>query len=508
MPVWFDIRPRHPSAGRTVAPLAVAVLASTPLIFAPASAQEPIDHAMIQRITAEGMDRSQAPEVFGHLVDVIGPRLAGTPAYNRAAEWTRDWLTARGIADARLDPFDFQRGWTLEKLSAEMTAPRYLPLVAYSEAWSPSTRGVLQGRPVYVGDLSEARIRGMADRIRGAIVLTHRPQTVFTRADRPQPTMFEEAVRTGAPERAPGEMGDLPMRPQEMAELLRELGAGVRLAPTRGEFGTVYVLGNRNAPDDAVPSLVLAAEQYNLLVRLAQAGEPVELRVESRTRYHDDPVSYNVLAEIPGTDPVLKDEVVLLGAHLDSWHSAGGAADNADGVAVAMEAMRILKALDARPRRTIRIALWGAEEQGLIGSRAYVEKYLSGPENAAAHAAHSVYFNDDPGSGPTYGWYMEGNHAAKEIFDAWLEPLKPLGATRNVILGLPSTDHLSFTRVGIPGFSMIKNYENYDTRMHHTNADLHERIRPDDLKQASVVLAVFAWHAAQRDERIPRMAVP
>lgn len=455
---------------------------------------------MVQRITAEGMGNSRALEAFATLTDVLGPRLAGTPAYDRAAVWARDWLAGIGLQDARLDPFPFGRGWSLEALTVEMTAPRYLPLLAYSEAWSPSTEGLLEGTPVYIGDRTEAQIRDMADRLRGAIVLTHRPQTVFTRADRPQPTLFEEAVRTGAPARAPGEMGDMPLGRNEMSALLAELGVGARLAPTRGELGTVYVLGSRNTPEDAVPSLVMAAEQYNLLVRLVQADEPVELRVESRVRFHENTEDHNVLADLPGSDPALGDEVVLLGAHLDSWHSAAGAADNADGVAVAMEAMRILRALEARPRRTIRIALWGAEEQGLLGSRAYVDRYVTGPEDAGTHV---LYLNDDPGSGPTYGWYMEENHAAKPIFDAWLEPLRPLGVTRNVILGIPSTDHLSFLRAGVPGFTMIKNYENYDTRMHHTNADLYERIREEDLKQAAIVLASFAWHAAMRDEAVP-----
>jgi carboxypeptidase Q len=215
-------------------------------------------------------------------------------------------------------------------------------------------------------------------------------------------------------------------------------------------------------------------------------------------------MSRNVLAELPGTDPVLRQEVVLIGAHLDSWHAGVGAADNADGVAVAMEAMRILRALDARPRRTIRIALWGGEEQGLLGSRAHVERHLAGPANAAAREALSVYLNDDPGAGPTYGWYMEGNEAAKSIFDAWLEPLRDLGMRRNVIEGIPSTDQLSFTRVGVPGFTAIKEYREYDTRTHHTNADHHERVREEDLRQSAIVLASFAWHAATREERIPR----
>jgi carboxypeptidase Q len=474
-------------------------------VAAPGAAQrEPIDHAMLASIRAEGLERSQVLDVFDALTTTIGPRLSGSPAYERAAGWTRDWLGAHGLANARLEPFEFGRGWSLDGQTLEMTAPRYAPITGYAEAWTPSTRGLVRGRPIYVGDLSAEEIDAIGHRLRGAIVLALRPQTVFTRADRPQPTASDAPVRTGAPQRAPGEMGTSEVPFNQLTRLLQQYGAAALLRPSRGEHGTVFVLGNRNTPDDAVPSMTVAAEHYNSIVRLVQSGEPVELRIEIRARYHDDATSHNVIAEIPGVDPALRDEVVLLGAHLDSWHSAAGAADNADGVAVAMEAMRILRALDARPRRTIRIALWGGEEQGLLGSRAYVQQHLSGPDSAAARRALAVYLNDDPGSGPTYGWYMEGNDEAKAIFDAWLEPLRDLGVRRNVIEGIPSTDHLSFLRAGVPGFTAIKDYTDYDRRMHHTNADTPERIREVDLRQSAVVLAGFAWHAAMRDQRIPR----
>ncbi|MEX0979635.1 MAG: M20/M25/M40 family metallo-hydrolase, partial [Gemmatimonadota bacterium] len=340
---------------------------------------------------------------------------------------------------------------------------------------------VVEGRPVYIGDWSAARIEAMIPDLTGAIVLTHQPQTVFTREDRPQPTEFDELVRTGAPRRASGETGESRTPLGTMRELLQEAGAAAMLRPSRGEHGTVYVLGNRNHPDDAVPSLVLAAEQYNMLVRMLRAELPVELRVEIQSRYHeDDPRSHNVIAELPGADPELRDEIVLIGAHLDSWHTAAGATDNADGVASAMEAMRILVSLETPPRRTIRIALWGGEEQGLLGSRAHVAEHF--PEGSRGNEAVSVYFNDDPGTGPTYGFYMEENEEAKEIFDAWLKPFVGMGARRNVIQGIPSTDHLSFTRAGIPAFTAIKEYENYDTRTHHTNADHFERVRAADLR--------------------------
>ena len=260
--------------------------------------------------------------------------------------------------------------------------------------------------------------------------------------------------------------------------------------------------GNRTTTNNAVPSVVLAAEHYNMLVRMLQAGVQVQLRIEVGARFDEtDRNSYNVIAEIAGSDPVLRDEVVLVGAHLDSWHTGTGATDNADGVTALMEAMRILKAVNARPRRTIRVALWAGEEQGLLGARAYVDRNF---RDAAARNKLSVYLNDDPGTGATYGFYMQGNDAAKRIFDRWLEPLRELGVRRNVIEGIGSTDHVPFDELGIPAFTVIKDFRNYDTRTRHTNADLADAVQPEDLKQSAIVLAVVAWQAAMRDERIPR----
>jgi Zn-dependent M28 family amino/carboxypeptidase len=217
-----------------------------------------------------------------------------------------------------------------------------------------------------------------------------------------------------------------------------------------------------------------------------------------------DTSGYNIIAELPGTDPRLKDEVVMIGAHLDSWHAATGATDNGDGAVTVMEAMRILKAIGAKPRRTIRVALWGGEEEGLYGSRAWVARHLAGDANRAARDKLSVYFNIDPGYGPVYGFFSEGSDAAKAIFDAWLEPLKDIGMRKNVRAGIGSTDHLSFIAVGVPGFNPIQEYKDYDVRIHHTNMDTMERTRPEDVAQAAVVFASFAYDAAMRDGPFPR----
>ena len=462
-------------------------------------AQEAVDLGMVARIKEEGLQRSRAQELYLTLSDAIGARLTGSPSHMQAARWARERLTEWGLANARLEPFQFGRGWSLEKISVEMTSPRYMPLIAYADAWTPSVGGVVSGRAVYVGDKTSAEIRGMAPALRGAIVLTHLPQTQFIDTDRPQPGLSDQPVRTGNPA-SPSARSTTPTN--ELLPLLQSAGAGVALKPSAYRDGTVGVLGNRNTNPDAVPSISIAAEQYNMLARLAAANVPVALRIELRTRYQNEDLNtYNVIAEIPGTDPALRDQVVLVGAHLDSWHTANGATDNGDGVVAVMEAMRILAAVGAKPRRTIRAALWSGEEQGLLGARAYIEQHLA---SQADRERLAVYLNDDPGSGKTLGFYMEGNTAAKAIFDAWLEPLKDLGVTRNIIEGIGSTDHVPFNDVALPGFNVIKDFDAYDERTRHTNADFPERMTKDELSQSAIVLATFAWHAAMRNERIPR----
>jgi carboxypeptidase Q len=380
-----------------------------------------------------------------------------------------------------------------------MTTPRYVPLIAYADAWSPSTKGVVTGRVVYVGDKTAAQIQAIAGQLRGAIVLTHLPQTQFVDNDRPQPGLNDTPVATGNPT-LPGARSTTPNN--ELMPLLLRAGAAVALRPSAYRDGTVGVTGNRATATDAVPTIVVAGEQYNVLARLAAGGQPVSLRVELRTRsIEDDRNSYNVIAEIPGRDPALRDQVVLMGGHLDSWHTASGATDNADGAVAVMEAIRILGALGAQPRRTIRAALWSGEEQGLLGASAYLMQHFSSP---AGRDQLAVYLNDDPGSGKTLGFYMEGNQAAKAIFDRWLEPLRDLGATRNIIEGIGATDHVPFNEMGLPGFNVIKDFDAYDVRTRHTNADFPERMSDDELRESAIFMATFAWQAATADQKIPR----
>jgi Iap family predicted aminopeptidase len=466
-------------------------------VAAPLAAQVP-DLAMTERIKEEGMRRSQALDLFHTLTDVYGSRLSGSPEHRAAAEWVRDRFAAWGLSEARLEPFEFGPGWSLEKLSIEMTSPRYMPLIGYPDAWSPGVDGVLEGRVVYLGDRSLEQIRAMSDELEGAIVFTNGQQTEFRDFDRPQPGLGE-MVRTGNPPRL---SANAPASMREIGPILESAGAGIRIRPTTYRDGTVGGTGSRTTSPDAVPSLTLSAEQYNMIARLSERGVPVELRIELETAYGADTNTYNVLADIPGTDPAVADEVVLVGAHLDSWHTAVGATDNGDGALAVIEAARILAALEARPRRTIRFALWSGEEQGLLGARAYIERHLQTEEE---RAKLQVYLNDDPGSGRSLGFYMESNDAAKELFDAWLEPLRDLDVTMNVPMPIGSTDHVPFDREGLPAFNVIKDFDSYDRRTRHTNADYPDRMTEDELIQQSVFLAHFAWQAAQMDGRIPRV---
>lgn len=468
----------------------------------PLAAQEPVDSAMNAKIRDEGLNRSQVLRTFSQFTDVYGPRLTGGPAVKAAADYSAGMLKTWGLSDPRLDPWDFGRGWTLEKSTVEMVEPRYMPLIGYPEAWSASTPGDIVATPVFIGNKTQADLDKMKGQLKGAIVLSQPIQDSFERIDRKQPTAFDEAVPIGQPRPAAGASPFI--TPVAMNKAIFDTGAGVVLRPNRGEHGTLFVLGRDNG-DAALPSVILSAEHYNMIARMLDAGVKVKLRVNVQTKFHtDDKNGYNVLAELPGSD--LKDEVVMIGAHLDSWHAGTGAADNADGAAVALEAMRILKSIGAKPRRTIRMALWSGEEEGLIGSNKYVQKYLSGDANKAARDKFDVYFNQDPGSGPIYGWYLENNSAVKPIFDAWLEPFKDLGARKNISQPIGNTDHVSFIRgAGVAAFNAVQDYDLYDTRVHHTNMDTFERVNEKDLKQSAIVLASFAYHAAMRAEKIPNV---
>ena len=481
------------------------------LIAAVGLAQQFADRATFAKILAEGTDRSQVAAVFEHLTIEIGPRLTASPGHKQAAEWMRDRLASYGLANARLEPFKFGRGWTLEKLTVEMIEPRYMPLIGYADGWSPSTAGDIVGTPVFAPVRTAEDVAAVAGRLKGAIFMSQDIMTNFVRKDRPNPSdrSYEPnaaAYATSVGQR-PAAAGTetAAQRAQRMARAVHDAGVGVLLKPSAGEHGTVFVTGRDNGAA-AYPSVTLSAEHYNMVARMLHAKIPVKLRVNVQSKYYDadNGNAYNVIAELPGVDPSLKDEVVMIGGHLDSWHTGVGATDNADGATTVTEAMRILKAVGARPRRTIRVALWGGEEQGLLGSKAWVDAHLAGEANRASREKLDVYFNIDNGTGPIYGFYLQGQNAVEPIFGAWLEPIKAIGARRNTIEPIGSTDHLSFINAGVPGFNPIQDYGDYDIRTHHTNMDTVDRVQEKDIQQAAIAMAWFAYEAAVIDQRIPR----
>jgi carboxypeptidase Q len=453
---------------------------------------------MVSKIKTEALEHSQVAPVFEMLTVNIGPRLTASPAHKRAAEYARDRLISYGLENVHLEGWKFGRGWTLEKLTIEMVEPRYFPLIGYADAWSPSTNGEIIAAPLWIAGKTVDQLPPM----RGAIVMTAPEMTNFIRKDRPQPSdpnyqpmSAAYATSVGAGRGGNGRAGNA----AAMAEALRAAAPGLILKPSAGEHGTVFVTGRDGGPG-AIPTITLSGEHYNMIADMLQHNIPVKLRINLQTKFYDSDNgnAYNVIGELPGSDAVLKDEVVMIGGHLDSWHTGVGATDNADGSTTVMEAMRILKAVGAKPKRTIRVALWGGEEQGLLGSKAWVEQHMAERDKI------DVYYNIDNGTNKIYGFYLQNMESVRKLFDEWLEPMKAIGARRNVIEPVGSTDHLSFINAGIPGFNPIQDYSNYDIRTHHTNMDTNERLDVNDIREAAAVMAWFAYNSAMMEQRIPK----
>ncbi len=490
-------------------------------------AQEKVDLQMVGRIKAEGFTSSQVMETVSFLTDVHGPRLTGSPNMKASGEWARDKLKEWGLVNAQLESWGaFGRGWDTEKFSVEMIEPQYAPLIAYPEAWTPGTEGTVTTTAVYAKIESEADFEKYKGKLAGAIVLTRPPVDAKFHSDPDAERYDEKELADLAMAETPGTPSERAARREEFRRL-RELrdkavkffkaeGATVLLSPSRiGDYGTIFVQGggSRNiGAENGLPSLVLAAEHYNRIVRIIEKGIPVKLSINVQNKFYEtDSLGYNTVAEIPGTDKKLKDEVVMLGGHLDSWHSGTGATDNAAGCAVAMEAVRILKALGVQPRRTIRIALWSGEEQGLLGSRGYVKKHFGDARTMTLtpeHEKFSSYFNLDNGTGKIRGVYLQGNDAVRPIFEAWVKPFFDLGATTLTGRNTGGTDHLAFDALGLPGFQFIQDEMEYETRTHHSNMDVYDHLQSGDLMQASVIMASFVYHAAMREEKLPRKELP
>ncbi len=537
----------------------LAVPAQVP---APATTEK-VDMEMMNKIRKEGMENSKVMDTLSWLTDVHGPRLTGSPKMKAANEWTKAKLTEWGLANAHLEAWGpFGRGWSLERFSAHALEPTYFPLNALPKAWTPSTNGPLVGEVMLLEIKTDADFDKYRGKLKGAIVLTQPMRPVEALFKAPG-TRYNEAellalanaspaagfggggprAQAGAPSQEQFQRFREQMEiARKRTEFLRTEGIGLLVDPsTRGDGGTIFVQSDAGTSREkgatpGTPSIVMGIEHYGRLVRLLQKGIKVKMEVDIKARYHEDDLNaYNTVAEIPGAD--LKDELVMIGGHLDSWHGGTGATDNAAGCAVGMEAVRILQSLGIKPRRTIRIALWSGEEQGLLGSRAYVNQHFAerkavpvpagqppaqqggqqfgggrGPQGPIvlkpAHAKFSAYFNLDNGTGKIRGVYLQGNEAVRPIFRAWLDPFRDLGAATITINNTGGTDHLSFDGVGLPGFQFIQDEIEYDTRTHHSNMDVYERIQPDDMKQAAVVMAAFLYNAAMRDEKLPRKPLP
>jgi len=488
----------------------------------------------VDRIRKEGLYNSKVMDMAFHLTDGSGPRLTNSPGFLRAANWAKDELTKMGMVNATLEPWgDFGQGWEQNRCYIAMTAPYYTPIVAIPRAWTGSTPGkkMISSDVILIKAKDSAELyQNYAGKLKDKIVMVYSRDTLkpsFT-ADGDRYTDEQlDKMANAKPDTTRRQQQNfspevMAARRQQQA-LVRQMDgfykaekpALVLSVNGRGNDGTLFVQNGGSYSKDSTKYyawVMLSSDDYLRIQRLVEAGEKVEMEADVKTKfYNSDIKGYNVVAEIPGTDPVLKNEIVMLGGHLDSWHGATGATDNAAGCSVMMEVMRIIKAAGLQPKRTIRIALWSGEEQGLLGSRAYVKNHFADPADMVLKPEHekvSAYYNLDNGSGKIRGIYLQGNAAAGPIFAKWLEPFNDLGAKTVTINNTGGTDHQAFDGVGIPGFQFIQDPLEYDTRTHHTNMDTYDHLVPDDLKQAATIVAAFVYNTAQRDEKIPRKELP
>lgn len=550
---------------RFFANILVFVLLFQTFVFAqttaPAKAIYTAPKADIDKIMDEGMNRSQVMNHIGYLTDVIGGRLTNSPAQRRASEWAKENFTKWGMK-SYLEPFGpWGRGWSLKSFNIALTEPTYQTVLAFPNAWSPSTKGVVTSEVIFMDINDEKDFEKYKGKLKGKIVMISAPRELKNDpaglgapfsddelnklANYVKPTAaVKTQEQTDASQLA---FAKRLVALFKMQRMVADEGAAVLIENSQRGSGGAVMVHNANliAPADPniiktltgvtpwmkeaepyiIPTITMANEDYDRLARLIRQGITPKMTVDIQSQYHDeDMMAYNTLAEIPGTDPKLKDEVVMLGAHLDSWHAGTGATDNAAGSGAMMEAVRILMATGLKPRRTIRVALWSGEEQGLNGSKAYVEKHFAtlpkptkevpkpAPIKGADYEKLSAYFNMDNGAGKIRGIYLMENAAAKPIFDEWFKPFNSLGAKTTTLMSRGSTDHVSFDSVGLSGFGFIQDPLNYSLdfgmRTHHTNQDKFDRIDSENMKQAATVIAAFVYQAAMMDEKIPRKTQP
>jgi len=504
--------------------------------------QEKVDLETITRIRYEGFHNSKVMDYANGLMDSIGERLTGSPNMKRANEWTRDQLTAMGLSNAHLEPWGpFGRGWANQYVNVRMTSPDIAPLLVYAKAWTPGTNGVVTGKCIRVNIEKKEDFDKYKGKLAGMILIFGPDAEVKPIIEAPYKRYTDDDLAKTAEYQIPGErpafrFADFVKRQQfvkEMNQFLADEKVLAVIDHSRGTAGggTVFVQSGgsyKTGETATIPQLTMASEHWSRIARLLDKKKDVTLELNvTNTFYDDDPMQYDTIAELPGTDK--KDEVVMLGAHLDSWHAGTGATDNGAGTIVMMEAMRILKTLDIKPRRTIRIGLWSGEEEGLLGSQGYVEQHFgsrppmddpgmkgmptlmrreAGPVTVKPEQAKvSGYFNVDNGTGKIRGIYLQENEAVEPIFEAWMRPFKDLDMTTITMRNTGGTDHQSFDAVGIPGFQFIQDPVEYESRTHHSNMDVYDRLQPEDLKQMAVIVASFVYNTAMRDQMLPRKPI-
>lgn len=522
-------------------PLRILSLLCTVSVLA--VAQEKLDLATLHKIKDEAFQHSQVMETMFELTDVHGPRLTNSPNYFAAADWVVKQMTDWGMK-AHQEKWPFGRGWEYTKFSAHLIEPQYAPLIGFPQAWTGSTNGVVTGEPMLVELNNQADLDKNKGKLKGKIILVGAPHALQMSVNPlgRRYTDQELADMTIAPDPGAGGRGEIFFNPQAQngrggrggqpqgppggpagrgfQQALQKFYAEeqpaviVRSGTPQADGGTVSGAaagGSRDPKDPMVPAMVmLAPEHYNRIVRLIEHKIPVKVEFDVETKFQDQRTdSVDVLAEIPGGRK--SDELVMLGAHLDSWHAATGATDNAAGSAVMIEAMRILKTLDLKMDRTVRMGLWGGEEEGLLGSRAYVKEHFADPEvmkTTTEHAKLSGYFNVDNGTGKIRGVYLQGNDMMRPIFEQWFEPLKDLTNGVITIRNTGGTDHLSYDAVGLPGFQFVQDPMDYNTRTHHTSMDTYDRIQRGDMMQMSAIVAWCVYNTATRPEMLPRKPLP
>ncbi len=519
---------------------------------------EPVDDEAVALIKKEGLENSHVMKYASWMMDVFGGRLTGSPELDRATGWALETFEKLGLEDVHKEAWGpFGRGWTLDHLNLSATSPHgSFVVTAYPKAWSPGTDGLISGEVVHVVAETAEDFEKYRGKLADKFVLIQSIRELEEPFE-PIARRRDEANLLGMANAVPGTPGAAVRGRFNMSEeartrfmfqrelnnfILSEKPLAVLDRGSKGDYGTIFVssasVPTPPNPDPAagfhggvrawdvskpetVPQLTVAVEQYNRMMRLLDMGIPMELNLNLGVTFtDDDPMEYNIFGEIPGTDPEIGDEVVMIGGHFDSWHAGTGATDNGAGSAVMVEVMRILKAVYAargeEPRRTIRIGLWTGEEQGLMGSRAYVAQHFA--ESAGRgqppskilpeHEKLSVYYNMDNGTGKIRGVYTQGNEKVAPLFRSWLAPFNDVGAATLTLNNTGGTDHLAFDGVGLPGFQFIQEPIAYSPKTHHSNMDVYDHLISEDLMQAATIIATFTYHSAQRDEMIPRKEMP